>query len=264
MRHFGVAHRLGEFAAHELLLGAGEPRARMIAVGFVNHAQFIPRERVFAILGHRRLEHALRFDEVGAVLARDQRVAEGGGDQRGVGGERGRTAQWFDRLQRFARFEQDLTLEFKEIGIVGRGSEQRVGFDLRLVHQRFLVERVSAGIAGGNGGFVFGKVSQRCRGLGEIAVELGLYPLKPRLQLGIGLRVPGRIVLVSILQRCQAIVGQGVRAVEFGLCIARIAVAILLVLQLLEEIDAALARQPRFRQELRTGRVGRGFLRAAE
>ena len=83
-------------------------------------------------------------------------------------------------------------------------------------------------------------------------------------QLGVGRGVPRRVLLEVRLQIGDTVAGQRVRAGKGGLFLLAVAVADFEVLQLLEELDAALAGDPGLGQVTYAGGIGRGFLRPAE
>ena len=79
-------------------------------------------------------------------------------------------------------------------------------------------------------------------------MQLGLDPLEARFERRIGRPVPGRVLLVDLLQSGDALARQRVGAVVAVLGVDR--EAIFLVLQLLEEFEAALAADPRRRRDI--------------
>src|SRR5690606_25818976 len=110
----------------------------------------------------------------------------------------------------------------------------------------------------------FGIGIERLRGLGDEAVELGLDSLEAGLLLGVGRPVPGRILAIVGLEPRDSIARQRVGPGEARFVALAVAVAELLVLQLLEERDRAFAGDPGFRQVFGPGGVGARFLRAVE
>ena len=106
-----------------------------------------------------------------------------------------------------------------------------------------------------------GIFDDRLLGIG-IAQELGFDPLEARFQRRVGRLVPGGIGSQLLLERLDALGRQRVVAVEAVGGIDR--EPVFLVLELAEEIEQALAADPRFAEEARGGRVGGRFLGAGE
>ena len=155
---------------HLLLFGAGQPRARGIALRFVDHPQFVPCKRVVVVLGHGTFEHAFGLGKMRRVFGCKQRVGERRGDQRLVPGQIDCAAQRRDGFERAPGFEQNLAFQLQGIGIVGFLCQDRVGFGQRFVHERLLVIGIGARIVRRHIGQIFRIRGQRLLRFGQISV----------------------------------------------------------------------------------------------
>jgi len=120
---------------------------------------------------------------------------------------------------------------------------------------------IGAGIVRGDAVVGYRIRAQHILRLGKVAEQLGLGPREARLDCRIAGLVPGRVGLVGIGQRVDAVGCHRVGAVEFVTRFRTIAVAEFKVLKPLEELDRTLAGDPRLRQILCACGVCRGFLR---
>ncbi len=101
-------------------------------------------------------------------------------------------------------FEQDLPLKLKEEGIVGCLGQQPVGFGHRFVGVSAEVIGISARIMSGDALVAFGIANWRILRV-DIADQLGLDPLEPRLDRRVGGRIPRWILFVDLGQRIDAL-----------------------------------------------------------
>ena len=137
-------------------------------------------------------------------------MAKQGGNQGRELGNLAGPAQRRQGILRPARFEQDLTLQLKEIGVFRGQCEQGIAFGQSLVHEGFLVEGISAGIARRHALIGFGIDLQRAGRLGAVTHQLRLDPLKAGFLIGIGRFEPRRIMAVGILKRLNPVRGHRV------------------------------------------------------
>ena len=99
-----------------------------------------------------------------------------------------------------AGFEKDLALELEEIGIVRPGADQRVRLRVRLGRMSAAVIGISAGIMGRDRLVGDRIADQDALRIVDIARKLGANALEPLLERRRGLRGPGGIGLVALLE----------------------------------------------------------------
>ena len=113
-------------------------------------------------------------------------------DQRRRGRELRGAAQWRDRFRGVAAFEQRLTLEFVEIGVVRHFADQRVDLRHRVAQVAVTIGGDGAGIARGQAGIAQRIATADALAAIDEAVKLGAHQIVAQLQLGGVLLVPGR------------------------------------------------------------------------
>ena len=243
-------------------LGGGERGARLIALAVVDDAELVPGEGVGIVAADGDSEHSLGLLEIGRILGRDQGMAEQGGDQRLVVRAGDRLAQRRHRLDRMARFEQNLPAQLEEIGIVRRRRDQRRDLRIGLVGMAGAVIGISAGIMARDRAIGRRVAAHDLDRIVDIAGQFGPDSLEARLERRVGRPVPGRILAVALIENGDALAVERVGA----------GVAVFLrdvhpefeVQQPLEESERAAAADPGAGEDRRSGLVRAIFLDSGE
>ena len=128
-------------------------------------------------------------------------MAEQGGDQRLVGRPRDCMPKRFQRLLRPPGLEQDLALQLEEIGIVRPVGEQAVGLGEGPVGMMVAVPGISAGVARRHRAVAFRIAVHHLARVLDEADQLGAHALEALFERRIGGAVPGRVLLVDMLER---------------------------------------------------------------